>query len=204
MLRFGQLEISKKEFQSQYEVTDIYCIDLQKITVSDGFTANKCDTRSLIGYEVDSGKIIPLFIKTPKNCSSNGVSQYNENSAWKMGFNVSEDPVWVHQYVAIWNRIQELISEKLAKSPLNNDQYINPKLIEWEGNIKTQFNGRAVPYSIHCLASGVLKIGSVYQQGSNHHLQVFLKECKYLDKDIAFKSQLSDDDDEDDGYEIRF
>ena len=132
MLKFGQIDIARKEFHSRYEVTDIFSIDLDKITISDGVTANKCDTRFSIGYEVEAGEIMPLFIKTPKNCSSTGVSRYNDNSAWKMGFNVSEDLVWVRQYGAIWARIEELIFFKLDKSPLNNEKFINPKLITWE------------------------------------------------------------------------
>ena len=51
-----------------------------------------------------------------------------------------------------------------------------------------------------CKATGVLKVGSVYQQGSNCHLQVFLKECKYKEKDVIFNSLLSDDE-SDSGYD---
>ena len=46
-----------------------------------------------------------------------------------------------------------------------------------------------------CEATGFLKLGSVYRQGWNYHLQVFLKECIYKEKDVIFKSLLSDDDD---------
>ena len=49
-----------------------------------------------------------------------------------------------------------------------------------------------------CHATGILKIGSVYRHGGKHHLQVFLKECKYRKRDVSFESQLSDDDDSDD------
>ena len=93
---FGQVEIQSKDFNSVYEVTDT--VDLEKIRVSEGVVANKHDTRYTVGYEVEPGRIIPLYIKTPKNCFSSGVSQYNEASAWKMGFNVSEDKEWVSKY----------------------------------------------------------------------------------------------------------
>ena len=192
MLEFGQISISSKDFYKTYQVPE--SIDMEKITISDAVTANKIDTRRTIGYEVEPGKVIPLFIKTPKNCSSNGVTRYNENSAWKMGFRVGDEQAWVEQYEAIWARIEELIFEKLAGSLLSNGQFINPKLIAWESDIKTQFHGQCVPYSRHCEATGVLKIGSVYQQGKNHHFQVFLKECKYKETDADFQSQLSDDD----------
>jgi len=50
-----------------------------------------------------------------------------------------------------------------------------------------------------CYAIGVLKKGSVYCQGTNYHLQVFLKECKYKERDASFECHLSDD--EDSGYD---
>jgi len=50
-----------------------------------------------------------------------------------------------------------------------------------------------------CYETGILKIGSVYRQGLNHNLQVFLKECKYKERDTSFVSQLSED--EDSGYD---
>jgi len=191
MLKFGQIEIASKNFYSDYQV--INDIDLDKIRISEGVTANNHDMRYTLGYEVKTGKIIPLFIKTPKNCSSNGVSQYNENSAWKMGFNVSEEPAWVKKYESVWEKVEELMFQKLTGTPLNNGKYINPKVIVWEDEIKTRFNGQCVPFKRHCEATGVLKIGSVYQQGSNYYLQVFLKECKYQDRGVNFQSQLSNE-----------
>ena len=120
-----------------------------------------------------------------------------------MGFNVSKDEAWVRQYEAIWNKVEELLRQKLEGTPLNNGKYINPKLITWDGEIRTRFKGKPweKPENIGAShATGVLKIGSVYRQGSNYHLQVFLKECKYTKRDISFESQLSDDD-EDSGYD---
>ena len=71
----------------------------------------------------------------------------------------------------------------------------------WDGEIRTDFRGTSPkPEDIgSCCATGVLKIGGVYRQGSNYHLQVFLKECKYRKRDVDFKRLLSDDEDE--GYD---
>ena len=129
---------------------------------------------------------MPLYIKTPKDCTSSGVSRYNETSAWKMGFNVSEDEAWVGQYQDIWDKVEELMFQKLDGTLLNNGKYINPKLITWDGEIRTKFRGNSwgKPEDIGpCYATGVLKIVSVYRQGSNYYLQVFLKECKYKQRD---------------------
>ena len=58
--------------------------------------------RYIVGYQVDGG-LIPLLLKTPKNISSYGVSQYDKHSAYTMPFNVSEAREWVSQYKKIWN-----------------------------------------------------------------------------------------------------
>ena len=52
----------------------------------------------IVGYQVDEETIIPLFIKTPKNIFSYGVSQYDKNSAHTMLFDISKATEWVPQY----------------------------------------------------------------------------------------------------------
>jgi len=191
MLKFGQILVDSKDFYRVYKVTDNVIVDLDKITLSEGAIANKADTRFTIGYEVEPGKVIPLYIKTPKNCWSSGVSRYNENSAWKMGFKVSEDPTWMKRYEMIWEKVSELVGHRLHGDPTT--EWINPKLITRGEDIKTRFSGD-IPYDTYCDAKGVLKIGSVYKQGHNYYLQVFLKECQYTKRDTEFQSQLSDED----------
>ena len=52
---------------------------------------------------------------------------------------------------------------------------------------------------MHCNATAVLKIDSVYKQGKNHHPQVYVEECKYTDAEKQQCNMLGDDDD-DDGF----
>ena len=47
---------------------------------------------------------------------------------------------------------------------------------------------------MHCNAT-VLKIDSVYKQGKNYHLQVYVEQCKYNDAENQQCRMLSDDDD---------
>ena len=203
MYKFGQIEIESKKFNSIYEVQKD--VDLEKIRVSKGVVANKHDVRYILGYEIEPGVVVPLCIKTPKDCLSSGISRYNEASSWKMGFNVSEDETWIQQYDSIWRKVEELLSCKLGGTPLNNDKYINPKLIFWNGENRTRFReGKYTRYIEEipaCHATGILKVGSVYRQGSNYHLQVFLKECKYRKRDVSFESLLSDNETDDSGYD---
>ena len=91
MFKFGQKEVTTKDFHGQRQISDIFTINVKKLVVSDKVPLNNGKVcRYIVGYEVD-GALIPLFIKTPKNIFSHGVSQYNKNSAYTMSFNVSEE-----------------------------------------------------------------------------------------------------------------
>ena len=107
LYKFAQVQISNKNFNSEYNVTNF--VDLEKIRVNEGVAANKHDTRFIIGYEVEPGKIILLYIKTPKDCVSYGVSRYDESSPWKMGFSVYGEEAWIKQYEDIWKKVEELL-----------------------------------------------------------------------------------------------
>ena len=108
MYKFDRVEIESRKFNSVYEVQKD--VELGKIRVSEAVVANKHDARFIVGYEVEPGRIVPLCIKTPKDCLSSGVSRFSEASPWKMGFNVSEDEAWVEQYEGIWWRVCEIFA----------------------------------------------------------------------------------------------
>ena len=74
MLKFGQKEVITKDFYGQRQITDLFTIDINKVVVSDKVSCNNGkDCRYIVGYQVDRG-LVPLFIKTPKNIFSYGVS----------------------------------------------------------------------------------------------------------------------------------
>ena len=105
-MKFGQKEVTTKDFYGQRQITDTFTIDVNSLVISDKVSCNnRKDCRYIVGYQVD-GALIPLFIKTPKNVFSYGVSQYDKNSAYTMSFNVSEEKEWVSQYKKIWNEVE--------------------------------------------------------------------------------------------------
>ena len=197
MLKFGQKEVTTKDFYGQRQITDIFTTDVNKFVISDKVPCNNGkDCRYIVGYQVD-GALIPLLIKTPKNVFSYGVSQYDKNSAYTMSFNFFEEIGWVSRYKKIWNVVESQLFEKLATEPMKGeDKYVRGKLKTWKKRIKTNFHGQDVPYDMYCNATAVLKIDSVYKQGKNYHPQVYVEECKYTDAEKQQCSMLSDDDDD--------
>ena len=106
MMKFGPEEATTKEFYGQKQIIDIFTIDINKLVVYDKVPCNSGnDCRYIVGYQVDGG-LAPLFIKTPTNIFSYGVSQYDKNSAYTMSFNVSEENAWKTKYEKIWNEAE--------------------------------------------------------------------------------------------------
>ena len=113
-------------------------MDVNKLVISDKVPCNNGrDCRYILRYHVD-GVLILLFIKTPKNIFSHGVSQYDKNSAYIMSFNVSEEKEWVSQHKKIWNEVESQLFEKLATEPIKG-KYVRGELKTWKKDIKQIF-----------------------------------------------------------------
>ena len=200
-LQFNQITIKAKEFYKIKQLTDLMNINVDKIVVSNSFYCNKGkDMKFIIGYQTKDAAIVPLLIKTPKYIfSPQGVTQYNENSTYCMGFDLEGYTDWINQYRLIWKAVEEQMSQSLTKESVNKERYINPKLNIYDGEIKTIFHNKHIPENQRCEATAILKIASVYKQGNNYYPQVFVEECKY--KSIESPShRLLSSDSEDEGF----
>ena len=88
----------------------------------------------------------------------------------------------------------------MATEPIKREgRYVDGKLKTWKERIRTNFHGQYGPYNMHCNATAVLKIDSVYKQGKNYHPEVYVEESKYINEQNQQCNMLSNDDDDDDG-----
>ena len=129
MLKFGQKEVTTKDFYGQRQVTDLLTIDVNKVVVSDKAPCNNGkDCHYIVGYQIDEA-LIPLHIKTPSDIFSYGVLQYDKNSAYTMSFQ-------------IWNEVESQLFEKMATEPIKKEsRYVSGKLKTWKERIRTSFHG---------------------------------------------------------------
>ena len=75
----------------------------------------------------------------------------------------------------IWNEIESQLFEKIVTEPIKKEsKYVNGTLKMWKEPLKTDFRDQDVPYNMHCNATTVLKIDSVYKQGKNYHPQAYI------------------------------
>ena len=161
MLKFGQKEVTTKDFYGQRQVTNIFMININKVVTDKVPCNNGKECRYIVGYQVDEA-MTPLLIKTLRDILSYGVSQHDKNSVYVLPFNVSEEKAWETRYDKIWNKVGSQLFEKMATELIKREgRYVNGKLKTWKERIKTNFHCQDIPYNMHCNAMAVLKIDSV-------------------------------------------
>ena len=97
--KFRQKEIASKDFHKQKKATDIFMSNVNKVVIYNKVSCNnEKDWQYIIGNQVDGETIISLFIKTPKNIFSYGISQYKKKLTYTISYKVSEVREWVLHY----------------------------------------------------------------------------------------------------------
>ena len=122
----------------------------------------------------------------------NGYIKYFDDGGKNMSF-VTDDEKVYEKYHEIWNVVKGLFKLKFAASPIRNDKYILAKLkIFKKKNLYI------------CIPA--IDIDSVLKIDKKAYPQAYLEECKYKLKKrkiVSFiDSEIIDDSDSDDGYDI--
>ena len=116
---------------------------------------NGKDCRYIVGYQVDEA-LIPLFIKTPRDIFSYGMSQCNKKSAYTMSFNVSDKKECVSQYKKIWNEVESQLfknGDRIDKRRRQVRQW-QVENVERTHKNKSSWSG----CSMYCSATAMLKV----------------------------------------------
>ena len=177
MFQFKNLTVSPNDFYKERVLRDVFTLDMNNIVVSDLIPCKK-DCKYIIAYKDDRGVVGPLLIKTPKNVYSSGVSRYSENSPFQMGFNLKEHEQWMRKYHDIWFQVEEQIFNSLSKNPIGDTCWLNAKLKQFNGQIRTVFHNKPIPEQ-GCECEAIIKIDSVYKNGNNLWPQTYVEEVKH-------------------------
>ena len=201
-IKFGDKEVDKKTFYSSKEAILLDSVDLSKIVVSSRWKLNDTTYKYFCGY-LNNDVIKPLCVILPQ---MNGYIKYFDDGGKNMSF-VTDDEKVYEKYNEIWNVVKGLLKLKFAASPIRNDQYILAKLKIFKKKNLTTFNNSIVPIEKnHYICIPAIDIDSVLKIDKKAYLEAYLEECKYKLKKrniVSFiDSEIIDDSDSDDGYDI--
>ena len=157
------------------EPIDLSSVDLDQIIVSYKFKHNDKGFKYFFGYL--KGEIVkPLCIILPQMC---GYTKYFENGSKNMSFLIKDDEVW-NKYHKIWDVIKNKLNIKFHSEPVYEYKYLNAKVREFNGVIKTNFLNNGMPKeNIHYSCIACITIDSVMNFNKKNYPQVYLEECKY-------------------------
>ena len=179
-IKFGDKEVDKKTFYSSKEAILLDSADLSKIVVSSKWKLNDTTYKYFCGY-LNNDVIKPLCVILPQ---MNGYIKYFDDGGKYMSL-VTDDEKVYEKYDEIWNVVKSLLKLKFAASPIRNDKYILAKLKIFKKKNLTTFNNNIVPMEKnHYICIPAIDIDSV------------LKIVNFID------SEIIDDSDSDDGYDI--
>ena len=201
-MKFGDKEVDKKTFYSSKEAILLHSVDLSKIVVSSKWKLNDTTYKYFCRY-LNNDVIKPLCVILPQ---MNGYIKYFDDGGKNMSF-VTDDEKVYEKYNEIWNVVKGLLKLKFAASPIRNDKYILAKLKIFKKKNLTTFNNNIVPIEKnHYICIPAIDIDSVLKTDKKAYPQGYLEECKYKLKKrklVSFiDSEIIDDSDSDDGYDI--
>ena len=201
-IKFGDKEVDKKKFYSSEETILLDSVDLSKIVVSSKWKLNDITYKYFCGY-LNNDVIKPLCVILPQ---MNGYIKYFEDGGKNMSFVTDNEKVY-EIYDEIWNVVKRLLKLKFTVDPIREGKYISAKLKIFRKKNLTTFSNNIVPSEKnHYICIPAIDIDSVLKIDKKVYPQAYLEQCKYKLKKrkvVSFiDSEIIDDSDSDDGYDI--
>ena len=136
-LVFNDVEVNKKDFYDTKKAIPFNLVDINNIVVSYRVKQNNDTNKYFIGYLHDDDVIRPLCIVLPQ---MGGYIKYFENGGKNMSFKSESEDVYL-KYNEIWNKIKNILNEKLHSQPIYDGKYIKTKVKTFNSMINTLFSG---------------------------------------------------------------
>ena len=132
-------------------------VSIDQIVVSDKFKHNNEGFKYFAGYQ--EGEIVkPLCIILSQ---MSGNIKYFENGGKNMSLLIKDDKVW-EKYEQIWDGIKNELGIKFHRKPIYEQKYLEAKVREFDGVIKTNLLGNGVPKeNMHYTCIACITIDSV-------------------------------------------
>ena len=203
ILTFGNIEIEKNKFYHHKAPIFLGDVDIEKVLVSNKISFGEKNYKYFIGYLHNGNEVKPLNIMLTGTRAS--VKSCDSQTNWM--YFLTEDDDLLEKYNTISDKISANIKKELDREPIYNKNYLKTK-IKFHGDEVTDFYDKQIPKldSNHtCLA--LISLDSALKKDDNYYPQVFLKECKYIAKDVVRHihdnlSEFSYSSDESEGEQI--
>ena len=175
-IKFGDIEVDKKEFYSSKQAISLDSVDLSKIVILNKWKINDTTYKYLCGY-LGNDVIQPLCVTLPQ---MNGYIKYFNDGGKNMSF-VTDDEEVYKKYNEIWEVVRKLLKLKFTVGPVRDDKYIIAKLKIFNKINRTTFTDDIIPFEKnHYTCIPAIDIDSVLKiDNKRAYPQAYLEQCKY-------------------------
>ena len=139
-LKFDHIRFNKKRFHKSKQTIHLMSVNVDQIVVSDKFKRSEEGYKYFIGYQ-ENEIVKPLCIIL---LQTSGYIKYFRNGGKNASFFLKDDEV-LDKYNEIWDVIKNKLKIKFHSLPIYDKKYLKTKVREYDGKIKTNFLGNAVP-----------------------------------------------------------
>ena len=190
ILTFVDIEIEKNKFYCHKSHAPLRNADIEKVLVFKKISSGEKNYKYFTGYLYNDHKVKLLYIMLLK--TSAYVIAYDGQTKW-MYFLIEDDDL-LEKYNTLWDKVSANIKKEFDIESVYNKNFLKTK-------IKSHWNGVTGFYDTKiakidsnntCLAE--ISLDSSLKKDENYYLQVFLKECKYIEKKVMrhINDHLSD------------
>ena len=138
----------------------------------------------------NGNKVKPLNTKLPK--TSAYVKSYDGQIKW-MYFLIEDDDL-SEKYNIVWDKVSTDIKKEFDSEPVYNKNYLKTK-IKPRCDEVTDFYDKEIPkLDFHHTCLAVISLDSALNKNVDYYPQVFLRECKYIERKVVrhINDNLSD------------
>ena len=188
-IKFGDKEVSKKEFYLSKQALPLDSVDLDKIVVSSKCKINETAYKYLCGY-LNNDVIQPLCVILPQ---MHGYIKYFDNGGKNMTFVTDNEKVY-DKYNEIWEVNRKLLKVKFTVNLVRDDKYLVAKFKIFNRINRTTFNNNIPIERNHYICTPAIDIDLVLKiDNKRAYPQAYLEQCKYKLKKRKIVNYIDDE-----------
>ena len=165
-------------------------VDIEKLLVSNKISFGEKNYKYFIGYLYNDRKVKPLHIMLPK--TSTYVKSCDGQRKWM--YFLTEDDDLLEKYDTIWDKVSAGIKKQFDSGPVYNKEFLKTKIKSRGDEFKHFYDKKIPKIDPNHTRLAVISLDSALKKDVNYYPQVFLKECKYIEKKVIrhINDNLSD------------
>ena len=97
----------------------------------------------------------------------------------------NEDDDLLEKYNTIWDKVSFDIKKEFDSEPVYNKKALKTNIKSYDNEVADFLDKEIPKVGSDCTCLAVITIGSDLKKGKNYYSQVFLKECKCIEKEVT-------------------